>query len=105
MAGSDIEDALGRIAEVVGEYYRLSADTLISRRRDRTAARARHVAIYLCRRYTRASLSEIGSFFGKRNSSTIRSSELTIRGLVERGDAVRKEIEEIRDVLESGTDS
>ena len=87
------------VATSVSEFYGVSISILRSVRRDRTVARARHVAMYLCRRYTHHSLSEIGIFFGNRNASTVRSAEHRVRDLLDKDSTVRRDVSELRDAV------
>ena len=59
------------LLHVVADYFNLSAEELISKKRDRKTALARHVAIYLMREENNCSLSEIGKELGGRNHATI----------------------------------
>jgi chromosomal replication initiator protein len=43
------------------------------------------LAMYLARKYTRAPLSEIGSFFGKRSHSTVISAQKKIEEIMAAG--------------------
>jgi chromosomal replication initiator protein len=56
---------------VVADYFNLSAEDLISKRKDRKTTLARHVAIYLMREGYNCSLTEIGKELGGRNHATI----------------------------------
>jgi len=59
------------LLHVVADYFNLSAEELISKKRDRKTALARHVAIYFMREENNCSLSEIGKELGSRNHATI----------------------------------
>ena len=59
------------LLHVVADYFNLSAEELISKKRDRKTALARHVAIYFMREENNCSLSEIGKELGGRNHATI----------------------------------
>ena len=87
------------VASAVAEFYGISLSILRSVRRDRTVARVRHVAMYLCRRYTQHSLAEVGTFFGNRNASTVRSAERRIRELLDTDGTVRRDVSELRDTI------
>jgi len=62
------------IRETVAEHYGTEVDVLISRRRDRNTATARHVAIFLTREMTSLSLPQIGGLYGDRDHTTILNS-------------------------------
>jgi chromosomal replication initiator protein len=59
------------LLRTVAEHFSISAEELISRKRDRKTTQARHVAIYLMREGHNCSLTEIGRELGGRNHSTI----------------------------------
>jgi chromosomal replication initiator protein len=55
----------------VADYFSISAEELVSKKRDRKTTLARHVAIYLIREGYSSSLTEIGKALGGRNHTTI----------------------------------
>jgi chromosomal replication initiator protein len=59
------------IQKAVAEYYKLRVSDLLSRRRPRTIARPRQVAMALCKELTEHSLPEIGNAFGGRDHTTV----------------------------------
>jgi len=68
---SDIEKA---VCEVLG----IHGDTLQSSNKGKTACYPRMLAMWLARKHTRAGLSEIGSYFGRRSHSTVISAQKKI---------------------------
>lgn len=69
------------IQEVVASAYGLSRNTLISHRRGVLVIRPRHVAMYLCRELTTASLPMIGRMFAWRDHTTIKYASDKIANL------------------------
>jgi chromosomal replication initiator protein len=59
------------IIEQVADYFRLPEDDLLSRSRKQEIAKARQIAMYLCRELTDDSYSRIGTRFGGRDHSTV----------------------------------
>ena len=59
------------IQKIVSEYYKLRVSDLLSRRRTRTIARPRQVAMALSKELTEHSLPEIGEAFGGRDHTTV----------------------------------
>lgn len=51
------------IVEMVASHFNLEADQMLARTRKREILEPRQIAMYLCRRYTRRSLKQIGAFF------------------------------------------
>ncbi|MBI3015315.1 MAG: chromosomal replication initiator protein DnaA [Candidatus Tectomicrobia bacterium] len=62
---------LNAIQNAVAEYFHLRPGDLKSKRRTRSIALPRQVAMYLCRQLTSASLPEIGRFFGGKDHTTV----------------------------------
>ncbi len=61
----------GDIIEQVADYFRLEKGDLLSRSRKQSVAKARQIAMYLCRELTEESYAHIGSRFGGRDHSTV----------------------------------
>jgi chromosomal replication initiator protein len=61
---SDIESA-------VATYFGTTPANIHSSKKDRTVAMARHFSMYLARKHTRMSSSEIGRFMGNKNHATV----------------------------------
>ncbi len=52
-------------------HFGLKPEEMLSNRRSRKASRARHIAMYLCRKLTDASLIEIARAMGRKDHSTV----------------------------------
>lgn len=63
--------SIDRVAQRVGGYFGVDSRQLRSRRRRRQAMLPRQLGMYLARRLTGKSLTEIGSYFGGRDHSTV----------------------------------
>jgi chromosomal replication initiator protein len=63
--------SIPNIQKVVADYYQLRVADLLSKRRTRQLARARQMAMALCKELTRHSLPEIGDSFGGRDHTTV----------------------------------
>jgi len=61
---SDIESA-------VATYFGTTPAKIHSSKKDRTVALARHFSMYLTRKYTKMSSSEVGRFMGNKNHATV----------------------------------
>ncbi|MDB2649865.1 chromosomal replication initiator protein DnaA [Porticoccaceae bacterium] len=59
------------IQRVVSDYYQLKMSDLLSRRRSRSVARPRQVAMSIAKELTNHSLPEIGEAFGGRDHTTV----------------------------------
>ncbi len=74
---SDIEAA-------VATYFGITPANLHSSKKDRTVALARHFSMYLTRKHTKMSSSEIGRFMGNKNHATVLLGCRRIESLLER---------------------
>jgi chromosomal replication initiator protein len=61
---SDIESA-------VATYFGITPANIHSSKKDRTVALARHFSMYLARKHTKMSSSEVGRFMGNKNHATV----------------------------------
>jgi chromosomal replication initiator protein len=59
------------IQKTVAEYYKIRVADLLSKRRSRSIARPRQVAMALAKELTSHSLPEIGDAFGGRDHTTV----------------------------------
>ena len=59
------------IQKTVAEYYKIRVSDLLSKRRNRSVARPRQVAMALAKEFTNHSLPEIGDAFGGRDHTTV----------------------------------
>nr|WP_286010248.1 chromosomal replication initiator protein DnaA [Serpens gallinarum] len=63
--------SIDNIQRTVAEYYKLKLTEMLSKRRSRSIARPRQVAMALSKELTNHSLPEIGSAFGGRDHTTV----------------------------------
>jgi len=63
--------SIDNIMRTVAEYYKIKVSDLLSKRRSRSVARPRQVAMALCKELTNHSLPEIGDAFGGRDHTTV----------------------------------
>jgi chromosomal replication initiator protein len=63
--------SIDNIMRTVAEYYKIKVAELLSKRRSRSVARPRQVAMALCKELTNHSLPEIGDAFGGRDHTTV----------------------------------
>jgi chromosomal replication initiator protein len=76
------EVTIRRIQEQVSERFGLSLDELVSARRSQAVSYPRHVAMYLARELTDASLPKIGKEFGGRDHTTVMHATSKITRLI-----------------------
>jgi len=75
--------SLEEIIDLVARAYSLDADMLRSRSRRRRITRPRQLAMYLCRRYTDASLAEIGRALQRDHTSVLYAIDVVERRTLE----------------------
>lgn len=66
---------LGDIERAVCDVFGLEPTSLHSKRKTKSVSHPRMLAMWLARKHTRAALSEIGHFFGRRSHSTVISAQ------------------------------
>ena len=88
------------IQKAVCEFFRIRPNDLRSKRRTRTVALPRQVAMYLCRRYTNASFPVIGDRFGGRDHSTVIHAAQVIERRLRDDPAFRATVERLERLLE-----
>ena len=71
-----------QIQTCTATYYNVRMTEMKSKRRSHEVARARQVAMYLCKELTNLSFPKIGSDFGGRDHTTVMYAVRTIRGLM-----------------------
>ncbi|MDO4977383.1 MAG: chromosomal replication initiator protein DnaA [Eubacteriales bacterium] len=59
------------IMEIVAEHYNITVADIISKKKNKEIAHPRQISMYLCRRYTEASLQNIGKLIGNRDHTTV----------------------------------
>ncbi len=71
LAIQDRQVSIDNIQRTVAEYYNIKISDILSKRRNRTIARPRQVAMALAKELTNHSLPEIGEAFGGRDHTTV----------------------------------
>lgn len=71
LASQDKMVSISNIKKVVAQYYNIRTNEMDSKRRTRSVARPRQVAMALAKELTNHSLPEIGSEFGGRDHTTV----------------------------------
>lgn len=77
--------SIDNIIKTVCEYYKIKVSELLSKRRNRSLARPRQVAMALCKELTNHSLPEIGEAFGGRDHTTVLHACRLIKQLTGKG--------------------
>ena len=84
------------ILEAVAQVTNVPVDALISKRREKQVAYARHLAMYLLRGVSHQSYAQIGRILGGRDHTTVLHGFRRIEKLLEHDPDVRRDLTEIR---------
>jgi chromosomal replication initiator protein len=83
------------IQKITAEYFNVRLQDLLSKRRVRSLARPRQIAMTLSKELTEHSLPEIGEAFGGRDHTTVMHACKTIRKFVETDPRMRQDWEQL----------
>lgn len=84
-----------KIIDNVGNTFGISADNIMSDKRDKNIKDARQIAMYIMREITGLSLVEIGNYFGGKQHSTVKHSIDMTRKKMDEDFLFRKTVEDI----------
>ena len=90
---------LDNIQRTVAEYFKIKVSDLLSKRRSRSVARPRQVAMALSKELTNHSLPEIGDAFGGRDHTTVLHACRTIAKLRETDESIASDYTKLLRVL------
>jgi chromosomal replication initiator protein len=80
---------LADIEKAICDVFGLDRESLQSSRKAKTVSHPRMLAMWLARKHTRAALSEIGSYFGRRSHSTVISAQKKIETWMANGSSLQ----------------
>jgi chromosomal replication initiator protein len=89
------------VIETVATYFQLTPKAMVSPRRDRQVAMARHIASFLLREELHSSLEAIGAALGGRNHATVMSSLKKMTSELARGTEYGTALTKIQQSLHS----
>lgn len=87
--------SVDNIQRVVAEYYKIKVSDLHSKRRSRSVARPRQVAMHLAKELTNHSLPEIGDAFGGRDHTTVLHACRKIKELLDSDADIREDVKNL----------
>jgi chromosomal replication initiator protein len=90
------------IISVVTEHFSVKLTELQSKKRTKSIAFPRQIAMYLARKITRHSLGEIGGFFGGRDHSTVLYAVDRIATAIAGDEETRAQVGGMLDRLQAG---
>lgn len=97
-----IEPRLVSVDEVirkVAKHYNVTEKSIVAQNRSREISQARHIATYLCKQLTNASLTEIGFKMGRRTHATVLHSVQLIKDQMEFDPVLRQHLNQIENAL------
>lgn len=83
LALQDKQVTIDNIQRTVAEYYKIKMSDILSKRRSRSVARPRQIAMALSKELTNHSLPEIGEAYGGRDHTTVLHACRKVKELVE----------------------
>lgn len=89
------------IQKTVAEYYKIKISELLSKRRSRSVARPRQVAMALAKELTSHSLPEIGNAFGGRDHTTVLHACRKIKELCKESHEIKEDYSNLIRTLSS----
>jgi chromosomal replication initiator protein len=91
LALQDRQVSMDNIQRIAAEYYKIKVADMMSRRRSRSVARPRQMAMALSKELTNHSLPEIGDSFGGRDHTTVLHACRKIKELRETNSDIRED--------------
>ncbi|MDX1695635.1 MAG: chromosomal replication initiator protein DnaA [Ketobacteraceae bacterium] len=91
LALQDKQVSIDNIQKIVAEYFKIKIADVLSKRRSRSVARPRQIAMALAKELTNHSLPEIGDAFGGRDHTTVLHACRKIKELRETNADVRED--------------
>lgn len=95
LALQDKQVSIDNIQRVVADYYKIKVSDLLSKRRSRSVARPRQMAMSLSKELTNHSLPEIGDAFGGRDHTTILHGCRKVASLRESDTDIREDYQNL----------
>ncbi len=91
--------SISDIQKVVGEHYHVKLEDFKAKKRTKSVAFPRQIAMYLSRELTDSSLPKIGDEFGGRDHTTVIHAHEKISKLLQNDEQFQKQLKEIEGIL------
>lgn len=91
--------SIDNIQKTVAEYFKIKISDLLSKRRNRSVARPRQIAMALAKELTNHSLPEIGDAFGGRDHTTVLHACRKVKELCEASSDVEEDYNNLLRIL------
>jgi chromosomal replication initiator protein len=95
----DKQVTLQNIQKIVAEYYQIRMSDVLSKRRNRSVARPRQIAMALAKELTTHSLPEIGDAFGGRDHTTVLHACRKIQELRQQEPKIEEDYKTLSNIL------
>lgn len=99
LALQDRQVSISNIQKTTAEYFKIKMADLLSKRRSRSIARPRQIAMALAKELTSHSLPEIGDGFGGRDHTTVLHACRKVKELRESDSDVREDYKNLHRIL------
>ena len=86
---------IDHIQQIIADYFNLDIESLHSKTRKRNVVQARQLAMFFSKKYTKNSLSTIGSQIGQRDHATVLHACQTVENLIETDRAFKKYVSDL----------
>ncbi|ESU23503.1 chromosomal replication initiator protein DnaA [Flavobacterium enshiense DK69] len=93
------EVSIDYIQKIVSDYFQIDVETLQSKTRKRDVVQARQLAMFFAKKFTKASLANIGSQIGSRDHATVLHACKTVDNLVSTDKQFKKYVDDIHKKL------
>ena len=86
---------IDHIQQIIADYFNLDIESLHSKTRKRNVVQVRQLAMFFSKKYTKNSLSTIGSQIGQRDHATVLHACKTVENLIETDRAFKKYVSDL----------
>lgn len=92
---SQCDLTIDHIQQIIADYFNLDIELLHSKTRKRNVVQARQLAMFFSKKYTKSSLSTIGSQIGQRDHATVLHACKTVENLIETDREFKKYVSDL----------
>ncbi|MBA7632932.1 Chromosomal replication initiator protein DnaA [subsurface metagenome] len=89
------------VQKTVSKYYKIKESTIKGKKRSRSIAFPRQIAMYLCRELTEDSFPEIGAKFGGKDHTTVMYAYRKIVEQAKKDEVLSNELKELENILKT----
>jgi chromosomal replication initiator protein len=100
ICGSPELISIERVQQIIGQYFKVSVETLKSNSRKKNVVYPRNLGMYFCRKYTEETLESIGRAFNRSHATVIHAVDNISRQIQQKG-GVRNQVEFLGQQLEN----